>query len=83
MVTQKVIAIIADAAKAPAETITLDRSLAELGIDSLRGLGMICDLENEFDLSIPNPFSLGLRTVGDVVSGVEKLLQESAQKAAG
>jgi acyl carrier protein len=83
MVTEKVVAIIANAASVPPESVSLNRSLAELGIDSLRGLGMICDLENAFDLDIPNPFSLNLRTVEDVVNGIEKLLLDSAQKAAG
>jgi acyl carrier protein len=83
MVTNKVVAIIADAANVAPETVTPALTLAELGIDSLRGLNLICDLENAFDLYIPNPFSLNMRTVGDVVEGVQKLLLERAEKAAG
>jgi acyl carrier protein len=83
MVTQKVIAVIADAANVPPETITLDRSLAELGIDSLQGLNLLFELENVFNIKVPNPYALNVRSVGDLVTGIEKLLLEGAEQTAG
>jgi acyl carrier protein len=76
VVAERVIAVVAEAAKVPPGSISLSTSLAELGIDSLQGLNLLFELENAFNISVPNPYALNVRSVGDLVAGVEKVLSE-------
>jgi len=73
-VAQKVIAAIAKTRRIPAETIALDSSLEELKIDSLDGLNLFFDLEETFDVNIPDEAARKLRSVREVVEGIEQLL---------
>ena len=63
-----------------ARKIGLDSSFEELSIDSLDGVNILFALENELDIQIPDEAAKQIRSVGQVVEGMEKLL---AQKAAG
>ena len=73
-VATKVIAAIAKAKKIAPETITLDSKFEELNIDSLDGLNLFFELEEEFDLSIPDERVRTLRTIGQVVEEIDRLL---------
>lgn len=73
-VTQRVISVIAKTRKIPPETISLDASLEELGIDSLDGLNLIFELEEEFDIGIPDEKVLHMSNVRQIVDGLQKLL---------
>lgn len=44
----------------------------EMGLNSLTLVGLICAIEDEFDIDIPNSAIKGFRTVGDVVKFLEK-----------
>jgi acyl carrier protein len=83
MIAERVIAVVATASRVPAERIRPETKLAELGIDSFRGLNLITDLENAFDVFIANPFGMKLETVGDLVAGVEKLVADAAREKEG
>jgi acyl carrier protein len=67
-------ASIAKVKKIDPETIRLDSTFEELKMDSLDGLDVFFELEEVFDLTIPDERARCLRTVGDVVGEVEKLL---------
>jgi acyl carrier protein len=56
-------------------TITVDSTFAELGIDSLDAIEVLFEVEEEFNLSIPNEALRGMTCVRDVVQGVERLLK--------
>lgn len=43
-----------------------------LGISSLGLIQLICSIEDEFDIEIPNSAIKKFRTVGDVISFIEK-----------
>ena len=73
-VTEKVIGIIAKFKNIPEEKITLDSPLAELGMDSLDGLNLVFELEEAFDIMVPDDKALQMKTVRDVVEGMEKLV---------
>ncbi len=73
-VAQKVIAAIARTKRIPAETITVDSSLEALKIDSLDGLNLFFDLEEVFDVSIPDETARKQRYVREIVEGIEQLL---------
>lgn len=77
---QRCIDIIADSKKLSPESITLDSSFDELAIDSLDKINISFEVEEAFDIEIPDEALGSLRTVGDVVRGVEGLL---AAKEAG
>ena len=72
--TTKVIAAIAEKGNQPAEAITLDSTFKEQGIDSLNGFDLLCDLEEELGIIIPDDDAREITTVRDVVDCVKPLL---------
>jgi acyl carrier protein len=62
--------------KIPPRTIRLDSTFEELKMDSLDGLDLCFELEEAFDLTIPDDRVRSLRTVRDIVEEVEKLISE-------
>jgi len=82
--TQRVLSTIAAAQRISPEKVTLDASFQELGIDSMDGINILFALENEFDITIPDEQAKQIRSIREMVAGVEKLVQEaSAAKAQG
>jgi acyl carrier protein len=73
-VAEKVIAAIAKMKRIPPKTITLDSSLEELKIDSLDGLNLFFDLEEAFDINIPDEGAKTMRSVRQVVEGLQQLI---------
>ena len=73
-VAEKVISTLASVKRTPADTITLETSLQDLGIDSLDVFTLLFELENAFKISIPDDDVRSLRTVNDVVDGIKKIL---------
>ncbi len=78
-VIRKVIASIAKTKKIDPGTVQLDSTFEELKIDSLYGLDVFFELEEAFDLTIPDDRVRSLRTVSNVVMELEKLLSEQKQ----
>jgi acyl carrier protein len=73
-VAARVIATLASVKRIPADTITLNANLQELGIDSLDVFTLLFELENAFHISIPDDDVRSIRTVNDIVEGVKKLI---------
>jgi acyl carrier protein len=73
-VAEKVISTLASVKRIPADKITLETNLQDLGIDSLDVFTLLFELENAFKISIPDDDVRSLRTVNDVVGGIKKLL---------
>lgn len=83
-VAEKVIATLASVKRIPADKITLDTNLQELGIDSLDVFSLLFELENAFKISIPDDDVRSIRSVNDIVEGVRKLMAAAPpQGAAG
>ncbi len=72
-VAEKVIAALASVKRIPAETIQLETNLQEMGIDSLDVFSLLFELENTFNISIPDDDVRSLRTVHDIVEGIKKI----------
>jgi acyl carrier protein len=70
----RVAAVIAKTQKIPPESVTIDKTFAELKIDSLDGINILFALESEFDVDIPDEPANQIRTVREMVEGIEKLL---------
>jgi len=61
----------------PTESIHIDSTLEELGIDSLDGVNLLFALEEEFNIALPDE-AKGMKTIRDIVFGIDFLLQEQA-----
>ena len=70
----KVVASIAEVKKISPDGIRLDSTFEELRMDSLDGLDLFFQLEEAFDLTIPDDKARSLRTVRNIVEEIEKLL---------
>ena len=52
--------------------ITMDTTWEEIGADSIDLVDLISELEDEFDISIPDDSIEDLKTVGDVVNLIDE-----------
>ena len=62
-------------------SVTPGTSFDELQIDSLDKINLSFDVEEHFNIAIPDESLNSLRTVGDVIAGVDRLLAEKAAAA--
>jgi acyl carrier protein len=80
--TQRVLKTIASAQRIPVEKVKIDSTFEELGIDSMDGVNILFALENEFNITIPDEAAKQIRSIREMVEGVDKLLNESPASAA-
>jgi acyl carrier protein len=77
-IVPKVIDVIARTQHIPADSISPEQTFQELGIDSLRGLLLITELENEFGVEVPNGWALSIRDIPQTIEVVSELLRMGA-----
>ena len=77
-IAQRVIDIIAKSKSIPPESISLDSTFDSLAIDSLDKINISFEVEEAFDIEIPDDALGSLKTVGDIVEGVRKIRAASA-----
>ncbi len=75
----KVIQVIAQTQRIPAESISLDSTFEQLKIDSLDGINIVFALENEFNIDIPDEGVQNMRSVRETVDGVATLLKQKTE----
>jgi acyl carrier protein len=75
----KVIQVIAQTQRIPAESISLDSTFEQLKIDSLDGINIVFALENEFHIDIPDEGVQNMHSVRETVDGVATLLQQKTE----
>ncbi len=73
-IAQRCIDIIAKSKGTPVESIHLESTFDSLAIDSLDKINISFEVEEAFEIEIPDDALGSLKTVGDIVSGVHKLL---------
>ena len=73
-IESRCIEIIAKSKAIPEDSVTLDSTFDSLAIDSLDKINISFEVEEAFDIEIPDEALGTLKTVGDVVSGVRKIL---------
>lgn len=76
----RVIGVIAQTQRIPAESISLDSTFEQLKIDSLDGINIVFALENEFGIEIPDEGVQNMRGVRDTVEGVRKLIEQKSEQ---
>lgn len=74
-VEERVIRVFAEFKKVPPEEISMDTTFEELGFDSLDGLNLVFELEEEFDMTIPDDRVGDMKGVRQAVEGIEALLE--------
>ncbi|MEE9336757.1 MAG: phosphopantetheine-binding protein [Methylococcaceae bacterium] len=74
----KVANIIVETAGCNFEDITLASKLQSLGVDSLKAITVLFELEEVFDIEIPNEMISTIVTVQDIMDKVEKLNTKAA-----
>jgi acyl carrier protein len=72
--TERVLRTIAQAQRIPVEKVKIDSTFEELGIDSMDGVNILFALENEFDITIPDEAAKQIRSIREMVEGVDKLV---------
>ena len=55
----------------------------DLGMTSLDALALVTELEEEFNIEIPNEQAMGLSTVGEAIECIQKLAPDAEAEAAG
>lgn len=76
MTKEAIIELLAREMKCSVEDIKLDTKLSDLGIDSLKAIVILSELEDLFKIEIPNEAMESIVTVGDVVAQVDELRQK-------
>ena len=70
---EKVLGILAKVKRIPRERISIDSPLQDLGLDSLDIILLLSELEDQFKINIPDDKARSIRSVRDVVEGVQIL----------
>jgi acyl carrier protein len=72
-IATRCIDIIAKSKSIPADTISLASTFEQLNIDSLDKINISFEVEEAFNIEIPDEALGSIKTVGDMVDGVTKL----------
>ena len=71
MILDKVTEIIVKTAHCKAEDVKPETELAALGIDSLKAITVLFELEEAFDIEIPNELIPSIITVNDILDQLD------------
>jgi acyl carrier protein len=75
IIFDKIAAVISAKKGVNIELIKFESSFEELGLDSLDAVELIADLEDEFNVTIPNIDLQNIKSVKQAVSSLEKAMQ--------
>ena len=81
-IESRIIELVAKTKGVPASNVGIDSTFEELQIDSLDKINLSFAVEEMFSIEIPDESLNSLKTVGDVVRGVESLLAAAPPDAA-
>lgn len=81
-VESRCIELIAKSKNLPTSSVTMNSTFDELQIDSLDKINLSFEVEEMFAIEIPDESLNSLKTVGDVVRGVERLRTATPPEAA-
>ena len=75
---ERVRSVVAKNKGVPVDSVSLDSTFADLGMDSLDAVNLLFALEEEFDVSIPDHEARTINSVRGMVTGVEALLKQKS-----
>ena len=64
--------------KTTTDKVSVDSTFEELGVDSLNGLELLWELEEELEIVIPDDDAREITKVSDVIAVVEPLLAKKS-----
>jgi acyl carrier protein len=76
---KKVVELIAQKKRIAPESITLDSTFLDLGIDSLDGMDLLFTFEETFKLTIPDEVAQQMRSVRQVIEALRGALAANPQ----
>lgn len=80
-VEQRVIEIVCEHLAVSKETVTRNTAFIEdIGADSLDIVELVMELEEEFDIQIPDDQAEKIKTVGEAVDYIEKAIKDKQQQ---
>ena len=59
-----------------AEKVNIDSSFEELGMDSLDAVELVADMEEIFDVNIPNTDLQNFKTIRQAVEGLQRAISQ-------
>lgn len=74
---ETVFEIITQELSSPSATFSLETPLEELGIDSMKAITILYELEDRLDIEIPNEVFDSIRNVSDIVQQLQQLTANS------
>jgi len=74
-ITERVRNIVAERLNVNPEEVTLETTFEDLGADSLDVMDLIMELEQEFDIEIPDEDAEKIRTIEDTVNYIQSRIQ--------
>lgn len=74
-IAERVRNIVAERLNVSPEEITLETTFEDLGADSLDVMDLIMELEQEFDIEIPDEDAENIRTIEDTINYIQSRLQ--------
>jgi acyl carrier protein len=77
-VTEDVLEVIAKTQRIPRDKVALDSRFEELGMDSMDAVNILFALEEKFDITIPDESAKQIRSIREMVEGVQKLVDAKA-----
>lgn len=70
---EKIKQIIANQLNKPIEEITDEKEIVkDLGADSLDVVELLMNIEEEFDVTVPEDVAVTIKTIGDIVKAIEE-----------
>lgn len=77
-IAERVQKVIAKHLRVETDKVPLDATFEQLGMDSLDGVNLLFEVEDEFDISIDDQVAKTITSVPQMVAGIEILLARKA-----
>lgn len=78
-IAERVQRVIAKHLRVETDKVPLDATFEQLGMDSLDGVNLLFEVEDEFNISIDDQDAKSITSVPQMVAGIEKLLDRRAE----
>ena len=76
---QRIIAMVAEVRDLTVDEVSRDSKLEDLEFDSLDAMDVVFDVEEEYEIEVPDDVMDELVTVGDIVDGIRGLIEKKAE----
>jgi acyl carrier protein len=73
MLLAKIADIIVEVGQCQIEDVVPEAELTALGVDSLKAITVLFELEEEFDIEIPNEVISSIVTVDDIINKIKEI----------